>query len=317
VAIHKLTASKIAKLTDGLHGDGGNLWCQVTNNGAGKSWIFRWTERGTGRERVMGLGPVHTIDLERARELAKDYRVMLLMGKDPRAERDNARLDVQIAAGKAKTVGEVANEYFAAKVERARKSPKWTKMIARHLRRYVHDTIGRMPIQRVDQQTILEKCGLRELWMQQNPTARVVHNHLDRMFRFAIAYKYYSDDNPAAWAYLQHVLPSPNEIHQPEHHPSLDYKDVGRFMQALRAYEDPNGRWGHTTVALLTEFIVLTGVRLSEARLATWKEFDKGQMVWNVPPQHRKTGRNGKVRPDTDHPADVGRARRDAEAPHR
>jgi hypothetical protein len=92
VAIHKLSAAKIAKLNaNGMYGDGGNLWLQVTNNGVGKSWIFRWTERGTGRERNMGLGPLHTVDLDRARELAKGYRLMLLEGKDPKAERDNAK----------------------------------------------------------------------------------------------------------------------------------------------------------------------------------------------------------------------------------
>jgi integrase len=44
---------------------------------------------------------------------------------------------------------------------------------------------------------------------------------------------------------------------------------------------------------------VLTAVRVSEARLATWNEFDDlEQMVWNVPPEKLKTGHlNGQVRP--------------------
>jgi integrase len=48
----------------------------------------------------------------------------------------------------------------------------------------------------------------------------------------------------------------------------------------------------------MLEFIILTGVRVSEARLATWEQFDLHTMIWNVPPENRKTGHlNGKVRP--------------------
>src|SRR5262249_31405701 len=39
-------------------------------------------------------------------------------------------------------------------------------------------------------------------------------------------------------------------------------------------------------------------VRMSEARLATWEQFDLQTMIWNVPPENLKTGHlNGKVRP--------------------
>jgi hypothetical protein len=35
------------------------------------------------RERVMGLGPIHTVDLEEARDKAREYRKLLMAGKDP------------------------------------------------------------------------------------------------------------------------------------------------------------------------------------------------------------------------------------------
>jgi integrase len=380
VAIHKLTTSRIAKLTaNGMYGDGGNLWLQVTNNGAGKSWIFRWTERGTGRERNMGLGPLITVDLERARELAKGYRLMLLEGKDPKAERDNTRLDLAIAAGTARTVSQVAHEYFEAKI--ARKSDNWQDLTSRVLRTHVHDTIGTMPIEKVNANIILHKpgVGLAELWVRQFPTAEKVHNHLDRMFRFAIVQGYYHHENPAAWEKLQHVLPSRDDVYRIKHRESLPYGKVGQFLQKLRAYRySPRGRGGahirfspqalasgsarHTTVpytlteaaaacalsksnvrraissgkipgtkdefgvwhvkpaelhrvfppascpagdtaepllpfeqrpmiTLLLECVILTGVRLGEARYAQWKEFDLTCMVWTVPWQHLKTGR--------------------------
>jgi hypothetical protein len=123
VAIHKLSESKIAKLTKDT-GDGGGLWLQVRNNGNAKSWIFRWTERGTGRERNLGLGPLHTINLEEAREMARRYRKLLLQGEDPKAERDNTRLDDQIAQDLVKKVSQVADEYFDAKIAQVGQVPQ-------------------------------------------------------------------------------------------------------------------------------------------------------------------------------------------------
>jgi integrase len=80
-------------------------------------------------------------------------------------------------------------------------------------------------------------------------------------------------------------------VHKDKHHAYVPHKDIGRFMAKLRAWEDQSfRRTGHTTVAFLLEFVILTAVRVSEARLATWKEFDLEQMIWNVPPEKLKTG---------------------------
>jgi integrase len=46
------------------------------------------------------------------------------------------------------------------------------------------------------------------------------------------------------------------------------------------------------------EFIALTGGRTSEVLKATWKEFDLQHRIWNVPPEHLKTGyRHGEPLP--------------------
>ncbi len=289
----KLTARKIAelvkqaqagKLTVPRHGDGGNLWLQIANNSGAASWIFRWTDRQTGEERTLGLGSLQDVDLDLARERAHQGRLLLDEGKDPKTERESVRLDIAIAAGLAKTVSQVADEYFEQKI--SHRSLTYRKQTLTWLKTYVHDTIGPMPIQKVDRKAILETVGLRKLWTSQNPTALALQNHLDRIFKLAIACKYYVGENPAAWEGLQHVLPASADVHRREHHPSLPYKDVGRFMEAVRAYEDT--RVGHerrrTTVSFAVEFIVLTGVRRNEVVLAQWKEFDL-QSETPVPPK--------------------------------
>jgi integrase len=149
-----------------------------------------------------------------------------------------------------------------------------------------------MPIQKVDTKTILDTIGLRRLWSEQHPTAQSLHSDLQRIFSLAIANGYYRGKNPAAWEnHLEHILPPSKDVHNVSHHAYVPYKDIGRFMAKLRVWEDGSLRQrGHTASALLLEFIILTGVRVSEARLATWEEFDLQGMIWNVPWQHRKTG---------------------------
>src|SRR5262245_57449394 len=152
MAIHKLSAARIAKLTaNGMYGDGGNLWLQVTNNGAGKSWLFRWTERRSGRERVMGLGPLHTVDLETARHLALTNRQLLRFGNDPKKAHDDRILDTQIAEGKARTVRQVVQEYFDTRLSR---SPPNTLSGAKRSCALINRVIGDMPIIKVYRKVI-------------------------------------------------------------------------------------------------------------------------------------------------------------------
>jgi integrase len=285
MATEKHSANWYANIRkDGVYGDGGNLWLQVTNGGAGKSWLFRWTERGTGRDRSMGLGSAFDIDVEEARDLARTYRRRLKAGKDPKVERDGAELDAEIAEGRAKTVRQVFDEWYEAKI--AHRSHHTRKQVVRRIVRYVLPTIGDMPIQKIDSKTILDTVGLRRLWMEQNPTAVHLHSFLKRMFSFAIASKYYQGENPAAWRdHLEHVLAASKDVHKVTHQPSLAYKDVGRFLDAIRRYEDRSIRkTGHPNVALLLEWVVLTGVRISEARHATWSEIDEATATWTIPP---------------------------------
>src|SRR5437868_282696 len=87
--INKLTTVRVQQAKRrGLYGDGGGLFLQVSSRGT-KSWVFRFKEGG--KLRVMGLGPVHTVSLAKAREKARECRVLRLEGKDPIQERKVGR----------------------------------------------------------------------------------------------------------------------------------------------------------------------------------------------------------------------------------
>jgi integrase len=215
-------------------GDGGGLSLQISNNGAGVSWLLRYINPVTGCPDNMGLGSYDIVNLEKAREYAAEKRLMVFAGKDPKTERDNTRLEQKVARGLVKTVSEVADEYFAKKI--ARRSKHYRKATTRQLNCYVHKPIGKWPIQKVDRNTILETCGLGELWLQKHQTAKLVQMHFDRIFNLAISRGYYRGQNPAQWkGGLEHVLLASKDASTPKHHASLPYKDAPWFVQELRA----------------------------------------------------------------------------------
>ena len=86
--VAKLTALRVSRSnTKGNYADGGGLYLQVTANGA-KSWIYKFMIGGRARE--MGLGPLHTVSLAKAREKAEEYRRQRMMGIDPIEARKQA-----------------------------------------------------------------------------------------------------------------------------------------------------------------------------------------------------------------------------------
>src|SRR5262245_46297096 len=94
-----LTALKVTKSNKpGRYGDGHGLYLQVTKRGV-KSWLLRYEREG--RERWMGLGPLHTIGLSDARELARQARQQLLGGVDPLEDRKSKRASqaAEVCAG--------------------------------------------------------------------------------------------------------------------------------------------------------------------------------------------------------------------------
>src|SRR5712672_265080 len=91
-----VTVSKASK--PGMLSDGGGLYLRVGPTGA-KSWIFRY--RRDRRLHDMGIGPLHTISLAEARELAQECRKLRLRRIDPIEARRAGDAEARIAAASA------------------------------------------------------------------------------------------------------------------------------------------------------------------------------------------------------------------------
>jgi integrase len=283
--IHLLTAREVTTLPDGMHRDGGNLFLQVRNGGKARSWLFRYTFNGRQMP-PLSLGSVAKLSLAEAREEARRCHQLLRDRKDPKEVRKTERLQREIATGAAVTVNDLLDEYYEAKI--AHLSMDYRRSTIRFLDR-IRSQIGTMPAAMVTPGTILDKVGLREMWDEKRKSAEALLSHLGRIFSLAKV-RCGLAANPAAWKdNLEHILST--KRHQRVPHASLDYRDVGRLMDAVRRYENTGpGMSGRPTSGLWLEFVILTGVRISEPRLARWREIDWDEMLWNVPPENRKTG---------------------------
>jgi integrase len=278
-----LTVKKVAKLSaPGRYGDGHGLYLQV-KSGANRSWLLRY-ERG-GRERWMGLGPTHTIDLAEARERARRARQQLLDGIDPLGARAAARATAKLAAAKELTFEEAATQYFEHH-EGGWRNAKHRAQFGSSMATYVYPTIGKLSVAAIDTGLVL-KC-IEPVWHDKTETANRVRRRIESVLDWATVRGYRTGDNPARWkGHLSEALPARARIQKTEHLPALPFAELPEFMTTLVT------RAGSAARAL--EFVILTAARTGEVTGATWDEINLTEKTWTVPANRIKGGREHRV----------------------
>jgi integrase len=273
-------------------GDGQGLYLQITATGS-KSWLFRY--RLKGRDREMGLGGADPdgrrggVTLAEAREKAAAARRMLREGQDPLDHREAEKASQKAAEADATAqvrTFESATEAMLAARESGWSNPKHRAQWEATLRTYAFPKIGSMDVRTVSTDDVLSV--LRPIWDRTPETASRLRGRIEAVLDFARVHGWRQEENPARWrGHLAEVLPKPQKVKRVEHRPSLPWRDVPAFMQALRARE------GLAAQALV--FVILTASRTGEVRLAKWQEFDLEQAVWTVPAERMKAKRRHRV----------------------
>jgi integrase len=277
-----LNARQVATLkVPGRYGDGQGLCLQITKGGV-KSWLLRYERNG--RERWMGLGPLHTVSLQEARERARKAK-QLLDGLDPLETRRTERARAALEQAKAVTFEEAATAYFDAH------QAKWSN--AKHrgqflstMREYAFPKLGKLAVADIDLGSVLGV--LEPIWPTKTETASRVRSRIEAVLDWAAVRKLRTGDNPARWkGHLEHVLPARARLAKPKHHAALAYSEVPAFMAALRQ------RDGIAARAL--EFTILTAARTGEVIGAQWAEIDLTGKTWTVPAARMKAAREHRV----------------------
>ncbi len=279
--IEKLTPLGVSRTKrPGYFGDGAGLWLQVSPVGT-KSWIFRFTLRGKQRE--MGLGPLHTVSLSEARAKAKSCRQQLLDGHDPLDVRQAARQAAALEQVRAMTFDQCAAAYIKAHRSgwrNAKHAAQWESTIST----YASPVFGELPVAAVD--TALVMKALNPIWTEKTETASRLRGRIESILGWATTSGYRQGDNPARWrGHLQNLLAAPEKVRKIEHHPALPWQQIGAFMADLRVREG--------IAARALEFAILCASRSGEVRGMRWHEVEG--KVWTIPAERMKAGREHRV----------------------
>jgi len=272
-------AKQINKLTDrgirsqnkpGRYADGNGLYLQVGKSGA-KSWIFRYMLDGKSRE--MGLGSIRMETLSQARDKAKQCKKLLRCGTDPIRDRQE-RVAVEKADNKEMLSFQKCTEGYLNVHSSSWRSARHAEIWHSSIKRFAYPIIGPIHVNKIERSHILNI--LDPIWREKTETATRLRGRLESILNWATVKEYRKGDNPARWrGYLDQLLPKPSEIHTVKHFPALPYRDVGAFMNKLKARQ--------ALSASALRLIILTACRSIEVREAEWCEFDLQNKTWTIP----------------------------------
>ncbi|MGN0920191.1 MAG: tyrosine-type recombinase/integrase [Cellvibrio sp.] len=275
MALHRLSARKVATAGEGKHEDGKGLRLVVSATGA-KKWVFRFTFNGKRRE--MGLGSFPTISLERARALAHDARVKIVDGIDPIQSREDQRKVIP-------SFQAYALEYIElnkAGWSNEKHQTQWVNTLAT----YAFPIIGNLPVNKISTDQIIQL--LKPIWIEKNETAKRVQTRIAKILDSAKARGLRTDENPARWqGHLDTLLPKPSSIQKETHHPAMPYKELPGFWRKISSSQSIS--------SYALRLLILTACRTSEVLQAKWDEFDFEENLWVIPAERMKAKREHRV----------------------
>ena len=257
--------------------DGAGLSLLVQRSGS-RSWVLRY--QLDGKRRDMGLGSYPEVTLAKARQLALDARRLVRIDRrDPVAERKQAKL------ARALTFEKAAEQLLESK------RPGWGN--AKHawqwghtLRTLVYPELGAMNVSQIETSDVV--AALRPIWIAKPTTASRVRRRIEAVLDYATAMGKRSGANPARWkGHLDHSLPKPGKVRATKHHAALDWREAPTFTAELAKRE------GVAAKVLAVAF--LTAARSGEVRSMKWAEIDDDAMVWTVPANRMKAGKEHRV----------------------
>ena len=265
-----LTAAKAKSLSKpGMHGDGEGLYLSVSRSGS-RSWLQRISI--DGRRREIGLGSFPAVGLAQARGLAAANRTAVAEGRDPLAERREAKRKVAIP-----TFREAAKQTFEANRPRWRNG-KHTLSWWQTLERHAFPILGDMPVDRIGREDVLRV--LTPIWSVRMETARRVRQRTRTVLRWCMAHGYV--EHNAAGEAIDGALPPMPRLRA--HLRAMPYREVSAGLATVEASKAP------LASKLCLRFLVLTAARSGEARGATWDEIDEDAGEWRIPGSRMKAG---------------------------
>lgn len=248
----------------GKYADGQGLWLVKRDKKHGK-WMLRLTIHGDRRE--MGLGSWPAVSIAEAREIASEARQKVRLEIDPIIERI-----INKQAAKPMSLEEAIKSCFSARKAQLKddgKAGRWLSPLTLH----VIPKIGNVPVANINQHHL--KSTLAPIWHSKASTAEKALQRIGLALIHAAALGLEVDLNAVRKA--QALLGA--QRHSVTHIAAMPYVDTPRFYQWLAKQTG--------VAALALQFLILTGSRTTEVRLATFDEIEDG--VWTLAAERTKT----------------------------
>nr|SPS04626.1 Integrase family protein [Candidatus Nitrotoga fabula] len=245
------------------------LYLAVTANG-GKSWHFRYY--WLNKRKRMSFGTYPEVSLLEARALRDAARALVAKGINPRVHRKQKRAAAKLAGEH--TFEAVYKQWFAHRELSLKKGRQCTSStLPRIFDKDVLPLLGKRSIYEIKRPDLLEVIARIER-RKALSVAEKVRTWFNQMFRYALVVVPDLEYNPASDLDVVAVpLPPVN------HNPFLRMPDLPKLLQRLRKYR------GRLQTQLGLRFLLLTGVRTGELRLATPDQFHLDQGLWIIPPE--------------------------------
>jgi integrase len=260
--LNRLRPHEIAKLSQqvGRHSDGGSLYLVVRSPGTA-AWVFRFRDGPTVRSKGLGALPDVTL------AIARGKRAALLMSHRDEPEKPK---------GAGQSFAAMADRYFEHHTEIG--AGQLTRN--RALLRLYAGPLMKRPVNRITREEVAEV--LRPIWPgSSNSKGMKLRALIERILDAAD-----SERNPATLKRLQSLLPKPRSKKAKKSVPvaSLPYAKLPALMVELTSVGEGPG----LTAACLLRFLILTSVRLKEARGARLSEIDYEKKLWTIPAERMK-----------------------------
>jgi integrase len=276
--IHILTKAAICKARDKAKAnpgkvtflsDGAGLYARLQGNAA--SWVFR--ARMNGKLKDKGLGPLHTVDLDEARERALSLRKQVRkLRSDTQSVSPQPKITWTRFDPTAPSFRTIAEEYIAKQYAQQPSSAReWSSTLGKL-------ALADMPVDLITTETVRD--AILPMWKKNKSAKRVVDRV--RIVLDAAAVQGLRNGNlknPATWkGHLEHVLPKHERVAEKPHHAAMPWQDLPAFMARLRSRDDGAAR--------ALEFTILTAARTGEVVTNVAREI-KGDL-WMVPAERMK-----------------------------
>ena len=276
----KLSALPVKTITKpGRHGDSGVLYLHVATSGTksrGQRIVIN------EKRRDAGLGSYPAVSLAQARSLAAGNRSAVAEGRDPLAEKREAKESARNPTPSVPTFAEAA-----ARVIELRRptwsNPKHAAQWKATLETYAYPVIGGKPVDSITASDSL--AVLEPIWTVKPETASRVRQRMETVMDWAVTHGYRLD-NPAGRSLLK-VLPLVKRLKK--HHAALHYSQVSGALSLVREST------AHALTKLAFEFLVLTAARSGEVRNAGWCEINWDTLTWEIPASRMKAGHPHRV----------------------